>query len=54
MSITKKKQTHRYMEQTSVYQWGEAGRGNIGVGEWEIQTVGYKIGSRIYCTTWGI
>ena len=23
MSITKKKQTHRYKEQTSGYQWGE-------------------------------
>ena len=29
----KKKQTHRYREQTSGYQWGEiAGRVNIGVG----------------------
>ena len=26
MNITKKKQTHRYREQTSGYQWGE-GRG---------------------------
>ena len=32
VNITKKKQTHRYREQTSGYQWGEAGRGNIGVG----------------------
>ena len=30
---TKKKQIHRYREQTSGYQWGEGkGRGNIGVG----------------------
>ena len=27
-------------------------RGNIRVGEWEIQTTGYKIGSKMYCTTW--
>ena len=31
-----------------------ATRGNIGVAEWEVQTIGYKIGSRMYCTTWGI
>ena len=30
---TKKKQTHRYREQTSGYQWGEesGGRGSIGI-----------------------
>ena len=28
----KKKQTHRYRDQTSGYQWGDGrGRGNIGV-----------------------
>ena len=27
MDITKKKQTHRYREQTSSYQWGEGRRG---------------------------
>ena len=26
MNITKKKQTHRYREQTSGYQWGEGRR----------------------------
>ena len=31
VNITKKKQTHRYREQPSGYQWGE-GRGNIGMG----------------------
>ena len=31
---TKKKQTHRYREQTSGYQWGEGrGRGMIEIGE---------------------
>ena len=49
----RKKQTHRYREQTSGYQWGR-GRGIIGVGEWEVQTIGYKVGLRMYCTTWGI
>ena len=29
----RKKQTHRYREHTSGYQWGERSRGNIGVGE---------------------
>ena len=34
VNITKKKQAHRYKEQTSGYQWGEGwGRGNIGVGD---------------------
>ena len=31
VNITKKKQTHRYREQTSGYQWGEGRGGNIGV-----------------------
>ena len=62
VNITKKKQIHRYREQTSGYQWrwGERGkigmgrwsRGIIGVEKWEIQTIGYKIGSRMYCATW--
>jgi len=33
---------------------GEGRRGNRGVEKWEIQTAGYKIVSRMYCTTWGI
>ena len=52
MNITKEKQTHRYREQTSGFQW--QGRGNVGTGEWEIQTIGHKTDSRMYCTTWGI
>jgi len=43
-----KKQTHRYREQTSGYQWGG---GNIRVGEWVIQTIGYKIVSRMHYIT---
>ena len=27
VNITKKKQTHKYREQTSGYQWGERGEG---------------------------
>ena len=43
----KTKQTHRYREQTSGYQW-EEGREegqdrDRQVGEWEVQTVLYKI-----------
>ena len=41
VNITKK-QIQRYREWTSGYQLG--GKGNIGVGEWEAQTIGYKIG----------
>ena len=37
------KQAHRCREQTS----GE-------MGEWEAQTVGCKVGSRMYCTAWEI
>ena len=34
VTVTKEKETHRYGEQTSGYQWGEGrGRGKIGVGE---------------------
>lgn len=30
-------------------------RGNITeVGEWEVEAIGYKIGSRKYCKTWEI
>ena len=34
-NITKKKQTHKYREQTSSYQWGErwGGRAKIGEGD---------------------
>ena len=40
----KKKQTHICREQTSGYQWGEGrGRGNIGVGDKEVQTTMYKM-----------
>ena len=42
VNITKMKQTHRYREQTSGYQWW--GRGCIGVEEWEVQTIGCKMG----------
>ena len=27
---------------------------SIGMEEWEVQTLGCKIGSSMYCTTWGI
>ena len=32
MDITKKKQTHRYREQRTAYQWGDR-RGNTGIGD---------------------
>ena len=31
MNITKQKQTHRYREQTSGYQWGEGHDGGMGL-----------------------
>ena len=44
VNITKKQQIHRYREQTSGYHWGKGrGRGNIGVGDKEVQTVMYKV-----------
>ena len=45
VTITKKKQTHIYREQTSGYQWGEGGRGNLGprgVGGTNYWVQGYK------------
>ena len=53
MNISNKKQTHRYREQTSGYQWGEGRESNIAVGEWERQIIECKRGSRMYYTTWG-
>ena len=38
----RQRNTHRYREQTSGYQGGEE-KGNIGVGDEEVQTVKYKI-----------
>ena len=32
VNTTKKKQTYRYREQTLGHQWGDGGRGNIGLG----------------------
>ena len=54
VNITKRKQTHRENKKISDSQWGEEGRGNTGVGERDIQTTGYKIGSRMHCTTQGM
>ena len=46
MNITKKKRTNR--EQTSGHRWGKRREGQIGGGEWEIPTTGFKISSRMY------
>ena len=43
VNITKKKQTHRYREQTSGYQLGKGGgQDNIGVRGWEVQQMGVR------------
>ena len=36
VNITKKRETHRYREQTNGCQCGGGGGGNTGVGKWEI------------------
>ena len=44
MNITKKKETHRYREQTRGYQWNEGrGRGNMRWGIKRYQLLGIKI-----------
>ena len=48
MNITKKKQTHRYREQTSGYQWGQ--RSNIGVRVFS--SVQSLIHVRLFVTPW--
>ena len=47
MNLTEK--THR--EQTSGYQWIQRIWDNIRIGEWETQTIGGKIDSKMYQTT---
>ena len=53
VNIMKKKLINRYKEQTSSCQcvWG---RYNREEGEWEVPTIGYKIGYKDYYITWGI
>ena len=46
VNIIKKKKTHRYREQSSGYHWGD-GKGNTGVGEWEVQIIGCNTDSRM-------
>lgn len=55
VNITKKKQIYRCRRQTRLPDNEEGDRGNIAAREeGEVQTIGFKIGARIYCTTWGI
>ena len=42
VNITKKKQTHKYREQTTGYQWGE-GRGRRGVGSGKYKLLGVRL-----------
>ena len=46
-----KKKKRRHTENTLVVT--RCG-GQYRVGEWLVQTIGHKIGSRMYCTTLGI
>lgn len=43
MSITKKTQTHKYRELVLIGREKRAGRGQIEVGDLEVQTTRYKI-----------
>ena len=44
MNITKKKQTHRYKEQTGGYTRDrKEGRGKKGVGDYKVQTTIYNV-----------
>ena len=47
MTITKRKQTHRYREQTSGYQWEEE-RVKGKAGDLEVQNIIYKI-NKLQC-----
>ena len=52
VNTTEKKQTYRYREDTSGYQWGE---GNIGVGDYTVQIISYKISYKdILYNMWNI
>jgi len=56
MYITKQKQTHRFREQTSAFQWEEgSGRGKKMVWDWEIQNIMCKVNGqqRIHCIAQG-
>ena len=54
VNIANKKQTHRYRKHTSDNQWGDEGEEGQYKGRGEVQTIRYKINTRIYGTTWGI
>ena len=43
VNTTKRKQTHRYKELTSVYRWEAEGGGEMSVGDEKVQTIMYKI-----------
>ena len=48
----KKKQTHRSRERTGGWlPVGSGRRGGLGVGDWEVPTVGYEISSRMDSAT---
>mgnify|MGYP007134190736 CR=1 FL=1 len=50
MKITKRNIITDTENKLVVTSW----EGNRGVGEWEVKTLGFKTGSRTYCTTQGI
>lgn len=53
VNITKK-QTHRYRELTSGYQWGKGSGGKTWVGVKSYKLLGIKLITRIHHTTWGV
>ena len=55
VDTAKEQQTHRYKEQSRLGVTSrERDEGHLRGGSVGVQTTGYKIGSRLYCTTWGI
>ena len=52
--LTKKKQTHRYREQTSGYQWGEGmEKGQMGVGTGRYKLLGIERAAGMCPAAWG-
>ena len=49
--MQKNKEADSQMQRANL--WLPVGKNNIGVGKWEVQTIGCKTGSRMYCTTQG-
>ena len=52
--IQQKRSRLTYTKNKAVVTSGEMGEGHHRGGSVGVQTIGCKVGSRLYCTTWGI